>query len=149
MLENTPPSVALGVVVQENNFMSACHPHFGLTLIAINPRYEELRSHPVRVLVDTGSELSWLPAEVLEKIDIKRRRTRVFTMADGRTMDRDVGYSILESEGFTTVDEVVFAQPGDMHLMGVRTLEGFGVMVDPLAHRLVATATLAVSAHAR
>jgi hypothetical protein len=40
----------------------------------------------------------------------------------------------------------VFAQPGDMNLMGVRTLEGFGVMVDPLAHRLVATATLAVSA---
>jgi hypothetical protein len=58
-------------------------------------------------------------------------------------MDRDVGFCILESEGFVTNDEVVFAQPGDMHLLGVRTLEGFGVMVDPLAHRLVATVTLA------
>jgi hypothetical protein len=60
-------------------------------------------------------------------------------------MDRDVGFCILESEGFITNDEVVFAQPGDMHLLGVRTLEGFGVTVDPLAHRLVATATLAAT----
>jgi hypothetical protein len=66
-------------------------------------------------------------------------------MADGRTMDRDVGFCILESEGFITNDEVVFAQPGDMHFLGVRTLEGFGVTVDPLAHRLVATVTLAAS----
>jgi hypothetical protein len=42
-------------------------------------------------------------------------------------------------------DEVAFAQPGDMHLLGVRTLEGFGVKVDPLAHRLVAAATLAAA----
>ncbi|MBI1883220.1 MAG: hypothetical protein HYS08_03310 [Chlamydiae bacterium] len=33
---------------------------------------------------------------------------------------------------------------GDMHLLGVRTLEGFGVMVDNIAHRFVATTTLAV-----
>ncbi|MBI3276135.1 MAG: hypothetical protein HYZ66_00070, partial [Chlamydiae bacterium] len=43
-----------------------------------------------------------------------------------------------------TIDEVVFAEKGDMHLLGVRTLEGFGVMVDNIAHRFVATTTLAV-----
>jgi hypothetical protein len=32
-----------------------------------------------------------------------------------------------------------------MHLLGVRTLEGFGVMVDALAHKLVATSTLAAA----
>jgi predicted aspartyl protease len=114
-------------------------------LIAINPKREEIRSVPVRVLVDTGSELSWLPAEVLANTGIQPRRKRLFRMADGRIMDRDVGFCILESEGFVTNDEVVFAQPGDMHLLGVRTLEGFGVTVDPLAHRLVATATLAAT----
>ena len=118
--------------------MSAYH----VNLVAINPKREELRSVPVRVLVDTRSELSWLPAEVLASTGIHPRK-RLFKMADGRTMDRDVGFCILESEGFVTNDEVVFAQPGDMHLLGVRTLEGFGVMVDPLAHRLVATVTLA------
>jgi predicted aspartyl protease len=116
-----------------------------VNLIAINPKQEEIRSVPVRVLVDTGSELSWLPIEVLVSTGIQPRRKRLFRMADGRTMDRDVGFCILESEGFITNDEVVFAQPGDMHLLGVRTLEGFGVTVDPLAHRLVATVTLAAT----
>jgi predicted aspartyl protease len=114
-----------------------------LSLVAINPKREEIRSDPVRVLVDTGSELSWMPAEVLVGTGIQPRRKRLFRMADGRTMERDVGFCILESEGFITNDEVVFAQPGDMHLLGVRTLEGFGVMVDALAHKLVATSTLA------
>jgi predicted aspartyl protease len=116
-----------------------------VNLIAINPKREEIRSVPVRVLVDTGSELSWLPIDVLANTGIQPRRKRLFRMADGRTMDRDVGFCILESEGFITNDEVVFAQPGDMHLLGVRTLEGFGVTVDPLAHRLVATVTLAAT----
>jgi predicted aspartyl protease len=116
---------------------------FYLNLVAINPKQEDVRSAPVRVLVDTGSELSWMPADVLAHAGIHPRRRRRFTMADGRTMDRDVGFCILEAEGFVTIDEVVFAQPGDRHLLGVRTLEGFGVTVDAIAHKLVATSTLA------
>jgi predicted aspartyl protease len=57
-------------------------------------------------------------------------------------IEREVGYAILRAEGFETTDEVVFAQPSDLTLLGVRTLEGFGVMVDNLAHRFVATTTL-------
>jgi len=57
-------------------------------------------------------------------------------------VQREVGYAILRAEGFETVDEVVFADPGDLHLLGVRTLEGFGVLVDNIAHRFVATTTL-------
>jgi predicted aspartyl protease len=112
-------------------------------LTGVNPKREELRTEPVRVLVDTGAELSWLPADSLGNIGIQPRRKRLFRLADGRTMEREVGFCILEAEGFTTIDEVVFAQPGDLHLLGVRTLEGFGVTVDSMAHRLVATATLA------
>lgn len=119
---------------------------FYIDLIAINPAYEQLRTHPVKALVDTGAELSWLPATVLEEIQVKRRRTRVFRSADGRQIDRDVGYCIIEAQGFTTVDEVVFALPGDLALLGVRTLEGFGVAVDPVNHRLTATTTLAAAA---
>ncbi|HTV97293.1 MAG TPA: retropepsin-like aspartic protease [Steroidobacteraceae bacterium] len=117
-----------------------------LNLVAVNPKQEDIRSEPVRVLVDTGSELSWMPSEVLARAGIHPRRKRLFTLADGRKMEREVGFCILESEGFITNDEVVFAQSGDLHLLGVRTLEGFGVMVDALAHKLVATATLAAGA---
>lgn len=119
-------------------FMSA----FYLDMVAINPKREEVRCEPVRVMVDSGSQLSWMPAEALSKAGITPRRKRLFRMADGRTLVRQVGYCILEAQGFATTDEVVFAEPGDMHLLGVRTLEGFGVVVDAIAHRLLSTLTI-------
>lgn len=115
---------------------------FYLEMVAINPKREEIRSEPIRVMVDSGSELSWLPAEALTRAGITPRRKRQFRMADGRVMEREVGYCILEAQGFATTDEVVFAEPGDMSLLGVRTLEGFGVVIDAIAHRLLRTATI-------
>src|SRR5215469_16806804 len=115
---------------------------FFLEMVAINPKREEIRSEPVRVMVDSGSELSWMPAEALKRAGITPRRRRAFRMADGRVMEREVGYSILEAQGFATTDEVVFAEPGDMSLLGVRTFEGFGVVVDAIAHRLLTTVTI-------
>lgn len=55
---------------------------------------------------------------------------------------RPVGYAILAAEGFETADEVVFAEPGDRTLLGVRTIEGFGVVVDNIGHRFVAQNTI-------
>ena len=71
-------------------------------------------------------------------------RKRSFQTATKDIIQRDVGYAILRSEGFETNDEVVFAEPSDMDLLGVRTLEGFGVAVDNIGHRFVAQATLVV-----
>jgi hypothetical protein len=59
-------------------------------------------------------------------------------MANGQTITRAMGYAILRTEGFETIDEVVFGQPGDLALLGARTLEGFGALVDPRKKRLVA-----------
>ena len=36
-----------------------------------------------------------------------------------------------------TIDEVVFAEPGDHLLLGSRALEGLGLMVDPRGKRLI------------
>src|SRR5438132_11177753 len=115
-------------------------------VIARNPKREELATQPVEALVDTGSELTWLPADVLKSVGITPRRKRVFATATQQKVEREVGYAILSSEGYETNDEVVFAEPGDMTLLGVRTLEGFGVMVDNIAHRFVATTTLVAMA---
>jgi predicted aspartyl protease len=101
-------------------------------------------SPPIEVLVDTGSELSWLPSDILASAGIVPVRKRNFLTATKQHLTRDVGYAIVRSESYETIDEVVFAEPADMHLLGVRTLEGFGVMVDNIAHRFVATSTLAV-----
>ncbi|MGZ8843398.1 MAG: retroviral-like aspartic protease family protein [Pyrinomonadaceae bacterium] len=115
---------------------------FKVNVVARNPKREELSSQPVSALVDTGSELTWLPADVLDSVGIERRRKRMFATATQQKVEREIGYAILSAEGYETNDEVVFAEPGDLTLLGVRTLEGFGVMVDNIAHRFVATTTL-------
>ena len=115
---------------------------FKVNVIACNPQREDSVTPAIEVLVDTGAELTWLPAELLDKAGIKPRRKRTFQTATKQLIERDVGYAILRANGYETADEIVFAQPTDLNLLGVRTLEGFGVMVDNIAHRFVATTTL-------
>ena len=119
---------------------------FKVNVTARNPKREELETPPLSALVHTGSELTWLPADVLKSVGITPRRKRVFSTATQQKVEREVGYAILSAEGYETNDEVVFAEPGDMTLLGVRTLEGFGVMVDNIGHRFVATTTIVAAA---
>jgi predicted aspartyl protease len=119
---------------------------FRVNVVACNPKQEERATPPIEVLVDTGAELTWLPGEILANIGIQPRRKRTIQTATEQVIEREVGYAILRAEGFETNDEVVFAQPTDLHLLGIRTIEGFGVMVDNIAHRFVATTTLVASA---
>ena len=93
------------------------------------------------VLVDTGSEATWIARATLESINvaIEPGKARAFTTADGRLITREVGYAMLQADpSFETVDVVVFAEPGDLQLLGARTLEGFNATVDPPNKRLVA-----------
>jgi clan AA aspartic protease len=115
---------------------------FKVNVTARNPKEEDRTTPPVEVVVDTGAELTWLPADVLRMVGISPRRSRIFATATQQRIEREVGYAILSAEGYETNDEVVFAQPGDMSLLGVRTLEGFGVMVDSVNHRFIATTTI-------
>jgi len=115
---------------------------FKVNVTARNPKREEQATPAIEALVDRGSELTWLPRELLERIGITPRRKRTFSTASKQILERPVGYAILQAEGHETTDEVVFAEPSDMVLLGVRTLEGFGVMVDNIGHRFVTTTTL-------
>ena len=117
---------------------------FMVNLIAINPVDRQRRTPPIEVMVDTGSEVSWLPKKELLDIGISPENKKRFVTADKRIIEREIGYAILTAEGYATIDEVVFAEDSDMSLLGVRTLEGFSVMVDNIGHRFVATTTLAV-----
>ncbi len=92
------------------------------------------------LLVDTGSEYSWLPEAILTSIGIEVRKPKLqFVMANGDLIVRDVGYALLRVDGFETVDEVVFAEDADLHLLGSRTLEGFGATIDASRKQLVAS----------
>ena len=67
-------------------------------------------------------------------------------LADGRIVKRSVGYALLRAGGFETVDEVVFAELGDVPLLGSRTLEGFGAVADTRGKRLIAAGPQATTA---
>jgi len=114
-----------------------------VNLTAVNPSERQRRTSPIEVMVDTGSELSWLPRKELQNIGINPEGKKRFVLANKDVIERDIGYAILQAEGYATNDEIVFAEDGDMTLLGVRTIEGFSVMVDNIGHRFVATATLA------
>jgi predicted aspartyl protease len=96
-----------------------------------------------RILVDTGSEYTWVPAATLEKIGIKReKKDLLFVMANGQQITRSVGFAIIHLDKFFTIDEVVFAEKGDLLLLGARTLEGLNLTVDPRRKKLVAAGPL-------
>jgi len=89
------------------------------------------------VLVDTGAELSWFPAVVLELLGIERGKEWQFRQADGTILTRRTGYVIVHAANKETVDEVVFGESRDLVLLGSRSLEGLNLRVDPLAKRLI------------
>ena len=96
-----------------------------------------------KMLVDTGSEYTWITASTLEKIGIAREKKDLeFVMANGQRITRSVGFAIIKFDKYFTVDEVVFAEKGDLLLLGARTLEGLSLAVDPRQKKLVASGPL-------
>ena len=100
------------------------------------------------VLVDTGAELSWFAAEALTSLGVERRKEWYFRQADGTVLRRWTGGVSVYVGALWTIDEVVFGEPGDVTLLGARSLEGLNVRVDPVNKQLVdagpAPAALAV-----
>ena len=89
------------------------------------------------VLVDTDAELSWVPASVLESLGIERYAQWRFRQADGTILERWTGPAFVHVAGKRATDDVVFGEPGDLVLLGSRTLEGLNFRVEPVLRRLV------------
>jgi predicted aspartyl protease len=88
-------------------------------------------------LVDTGTEYTWVPADVLTKLGIRPEHTQRFIVADGRRLERPVGIAIVHAAGAKAPDFVVFAEPGDMIILGARSLDGLNMRVDSQRKQLV------------
>jgi hypothetical protein len=76
------------------------------------------------VVVDTGAELSWVPAELLESLGIPRVSARRFRLTDGSVSDQPTG------------------EPGDLVLLGARSLEGLNLRLQPVTKVLPYTSIL-------
>src|SRR2546426_12003696 len=90
-----------------------------------------------KLLVDTGSDYTWVPKGALEIGIACEKKDLEFIMANGKKITRSVGFAIIRLDKYFTIDEVVFAQPDDLGLLGARTLTGLNLTVDPKRKRIV------------
>ncbi|HKE88858.1 MAG TPA: hypothetical protein VKB45_00895 [Gemmatimonadales bacterium] len=116
------------------------HDDMGMFRVSVaieNPALPGKRRTVEGVLVDTGAELSWFPAAVLESLGIERYETWRFRQADGTILERWTGPAFVHVAGKRTSDDVVFGEPGDLVLLGSRSLEGLNFRIEPVTKRLV------------
>ena len=91
----------------------------------------------LEALVDTGATYTWVPRETLALLGIEPQQKRRFILADGRDVLYDVTWARARIGEQIEPTMVVFGDPGSEPLLGVFTLEGFGLAADPVNRRLV------------
>jgi predicted aspartyl protease len=82
------------------------------------------------VMVDTGAEYSALPRTLLAELGIPPVRIDRFEAADGRVFEREVGFVILYAGGRSGATVVMFADDGDLTLLGAHGLEALNLRID-------------------
>ena len=95
------------------------------------------RRQSVRLLVDSGSTYTWVTASVLRALGVTpTERRRVMTI-EGQIVERDAAEILFTLEGRTLHTLCLFGEAGDLDVLGVYTLEGFGLGVDPVQRKLI------------
>jgi clan AA aspartic protease len=90
----------------------------------------------VHFLVDSGAQYTLLGLDDWRAIGLVPKRTERFSLADGTLVYRDVSecrIAIPQGEAHTPV---ILGQPGDEPLLGVVTLEIFGLVLNPFTRQL-------------
>ncbi len=110
---------------------------FRVTIEIGDPKGE--RFEPVEALVDTGATYTWVPRSVLERLGVQPVRERPFVLADGRQVLYQMAWTIVRLNGEAQPTLVVFGTEDTEPLLGVVTLEEFGLGVDAVNERLIPT----------
>lgn len=90
----------------------------------------------LQFLVDSGAQYTLLPEVTWKKLELKPKRTAQFRLADGTVIEREISechITLLQGDGHTPV---ILGQPGDEPLLGVVTLEEFGLVLNPFNRTL-------------
>lgn len=95
------------------------------------------RAEEVSLLVDTGAALSWIPREVLNRLGATVFSRLPFELADGRRLERDITTVLLTVDGRKAPVPVAFGEAGEAAVLGATALESLGLLVDPVAQKLI------------
>src|SRR5688500_15639024 len=117
------------------------------TTVGVAPLTDPLlRADVENMMVDTGSEYTWVAEERLAQLGVVPVRMDRFETADSRILERHVGFAMIHAGGRSAPSVVVFAQPGDMVLLGAHGLEGLNLRVDLGRKELVPAGPLPAAA---
>ncbi|MFN0085396.1 MAG: hypothetical protein ACKVX9_08410 [Blastocatellia bacterium] len=86
--------------------------------------------------VDGGSVYTWIPKATLEALGIMREKEITLVTEQGERITRGVGFAILCVDKYFTIDEVLFAERGDRPRLGLRSLQGLNLVVEPRQRQL-------------
>jgi predicted aspartyl protease len=116
------------------------------TTVEFAPWHDHTKRQQLRdVMVDTGSEYTWVPRPLLEQLGVEPTRTERFETAEGRILEREIGFAMVFAGGRASPTIVVFAGDGDMTLLGAVALEGLNLRVDLVRRELVPGGPLPVA----
>ena len=88
-------------------------------------------------LVDTGTSITSVPAQVLRELSVVPLTRQRFRFGQGEVRHIDVGQTWVRVEGREVMTLVLFNEEGTLPLLGALALEGVFMGVDPVAKRLV------------
>lgn len=110
----------------------------GITTVKLTVRNP---MHPAKkitenFLVDTGAHYTILPQDAVKKLGLRPSFKQEFALADGKVISRNIGSALITYDGKEMAAPVVLGEKGDDAILGVTTLESFGLMVDPFNRKI-------------
>lgn len=88
------------------------------------------RSETLRLLVDTGSTYTWIPARVAKRLGVRPRTVMPFDLGRHPLVRRRIGEAEVEILGRRATRIVVFGRPEEEPVIGHETLQGLLLHVD-------------------
>lgn len=110
----------------------------GLTTVDLEIINPDAKSKIIKAefLVDSGAAYTVLPKKMVDKLGLKPNFKQEFSLADGTTISRPIGNAYITFQGRTVASPVVLGKANDAPLLGVLTLEGMGLVLDPFERKL-------------
>jgi len=109
----------------------------GLVYVDAIVKNEEGKAVNVRLLVDSGATYTVLRRDVWEQLGLKPLGEMEFVLVDGSVVRRAISEAVIELPGYgERHSPVVLGESGDENILGVVTLEIFGLILDPFRRTL-------------
>lgn len=90
----------------------------------------------MKFLVDSGATYTLLPEKIWKSLGLKPIEEMEFVLADGSLIKRHLSEAWIEFQGRGRTVQVILGEEQDEALLGVLTLEAFGLKLNPFTRQI-------------